>query len=256
MVNPMKFPDEMLMAYADGELDAETRRAIEAAMENDPEIARQVERHRSMRKELGAAFGGVLDERIPDRLIDAAKSAPARSNVADFSAARAAKQAAAARRRWSLPQWIAIAASVLLGVIVGRTALQPPESDLVAMKTGQLVAAGSLANALSNQVGGVPSSDSRVAIAATFRSKAGVYCRAFTASAPEPVAGVACREADQWRVHTLTRGGAKTAGEPYRMAGAELPSIVLQTVESMMVGDALDAPQESAARERGWRAEM
>jgi hypothetical protein len=30
---------------------------------------------------------------------------------------------------------------------------------------------------------------------------------------------------------------------------------VLQTVESMMVGDALDALEESAARERGWREE-
>ncbi|RPH54061.1 MAG: hypothetical protein EHM84_02585 [Lysobacterales bacterium] len=249
----MRFPDEILMAYADGELDEETRLAVEAAMENDPEIAKQVERHRNVRKKLNAAFDGVLDEPVPDRLNDAARSAPSRNSVADFSAASAAKQAAAARWRGSLPKWTAIAASVLLGVIVGRTVLQTPESDLVAMSDGQLVAAGSLASALSNQVGGALSSDSRVAIAATFRSKAGVYCRAFTASAPEPVAGVACREADQWRVHTLTRGGARTEGQSYRMAGAELPSIVLQTVESMMVGDALDAQQENAARQRDWR---
>ena len=38
------------------------------------------------------------------------------------------------------------------------------------------------------------------------------------------------------------------------MASAELPSIVLQTVESMMVGNAFDAQQESAARDRGWKA--
>jgi hypothetical protein len=253
MVNPMKFPDETLMAYADGELDEPTRRTIEAAMESDPEIAKAVERHRKMRKELSVAFGGVLDEPAPDRLIDTAKSAPAHRSVADFPAASAAKQAAAARRRWSAPQWAAIAASVLLGVVVGRTALQTPESDLVAMSKGRLVAAGSLANALSNQAGGAAPSDSRIAIPATFRSKGGAYCRAFTANAPEPVAGVACREADQWRVHTLTRGGARAAGGSYRMAGAELPSIVLQTVESMMVGEALDAQQESAARERGWR---
>jgi anti-sigma factor RsiW len=247
----MNFPDEMLMAYADGELDEETRRAIETAMEEDPELAKRIERHRNLRAKLGAAFGGVLNEPVPDRLIDAAKAAPAHGVVVDLPAASAAKQTGAARRRWALPEWTAIAASVLLGVVVGRTALQTPESDLVAMSDGQLVAAGSLADALSNQLSGAPSNP--ITIAATFRSKGGAYCRAFTASSPEAVAGVACRRADQWQVHTLTRGGGKTAGDAYRMAGSELPWMVLQTVESMRVGDALDAQQESAAREHGWR---
>jgi anti-sigma factor RsiW len=220
MVNRMKLSDETLMAYADGELDEETRRAVETAIENDPEIARQIERHRNVRRQLSDAFGGVLEEPVPDRLIEAAKSAPAPSSIADLSAAASAKRAAA-RRRWSLPEWSAIAASVLLGVIVGRTVLQSPESELVATNDARLVAAGPLADALSNQVGGAPLSDSRVAIAATFRSKAGAYCRAFTTSAAEAFAGVACREADQWRVHTLTRSAPRTAGDAYRMAGGE-----------------------------------
>jgi hypothetical protein len=253
MVNRMRFSDEILMAYADGELDEETRRAIEAAMESDPEIARQIERHRNVRRQLSDAFGGVLDEPAPDRLIDAAKSAPAPSNIADLPAASARRTTA--RRRWSLPAWTAIAASVLLGVVVGRLFLHSPESELVATSDGRLIAAGPLAAALSNQIGGAPPTDSRIAIAATFRSKAGAYCRAFTANAAESFAGVACRDADQWRVHTLTRSAARTAGDAYRMAGGELPPIVLQTIESMMVGDALDALEESAARDRGWREE-
>ena len=35
----MKFSDETLMAYADGELDAATRAAIEDEMAHDPQIA-------------------------------------------------------------------------------------------------------------------------------------------------------------------------------------------------------------------------
>ena len=69
----MKFPPETLMAYADGELDVETRRAIEAEMAVDPEVAQEVERHRAMRAEVGGAFAGVLDEPVPDRLLRAAK---------------------------------------------------------------------------------------------------------------------------------------------------------------------------------------
>src|SRR5262245_21219445 len=64
----MKFSPETLMAYADGELDAETRRAIEAEMAVDPQVAQEVERHRAMRAEVGGAFAGVLDEPVPDRL--------------------------------------------------------------------------------------------------------------------------------------------------------------------------------------------
>ncbi|MGH8239661.1 MAG: anti-sigma factor family protein, partial [Steroidobacteraceae bacterium] len=62
----MKFPPETLMAYADGELEVETRRAIEAEMAIDPEVAQEVERHRAMRTEVGGAFAGVLDEPVPD----------------------------------------------------------------------------------------------------------------------------------------------------------------------------------------------
>ena len=42
----MRFSDEMLMAYADGELDLVARAEIEAAMAKDPAVARAVERHR------------------------------------------------------------------------------------------------------------------------------------------------------------------------------------------------------------------
>ena len=38
----MKFSQETLMAYADGELDEQTRREIEAEMAADPQVAREV----------------------------------------------------------------------------------------------------------------------------------------------------------------------------------------------------------------------
>ena len=41
----MKFSEETLMAYADNELDAQTRTAVEEAMATDPEIARRVAKY-------------------------------------------------------------------------------------------------------------------------------------------------------------------------------------------------------------------
>src|SRR6185437_7507864 len=56
----MTFSEETLMAYADDELDSETRSAVEAAMETDPEIARRVARHKALRGQLRATFDKVL----------------------------------------------------------------------------------------------------------------------------------------------------------------------------------------------------
>ncbi len=116
----MKFPPETLMAYADGELDVETRRAIEAEMAVDPQVAQEVERHRAMRAEVGGAFAGVLDEPVPDRLLRAAKKA-AREPKRRADGSRA--------RQWSWPEWTSIAASLLIGVLAGRAMLQPDRAN-------------------------------------------------------------------------------------------------------------------------------
>ena len=73
----MTFSEETLMAYADDELDAQTRGAVEAAMASDPEIAARVAQHKALRGELRVAFNNVLDEPIPQRLADAARGVPA-----------------------------------------------------------------------------------------------------------------------------------------------------------------------------------
>lgn len=250
----MKFSQETLMAYADGELDAGTRRAIETAMATDPQIAAQVERYRNQRALLGAAFGGVLDEPVPDRLLEAAQSSPAgpERKVVDLAERRAAKMPSGSRRRWAWPEWTAIAASLLIGVLVGRSALQSSQSNLVMAEGDRIVATGALAAALSEEMSGARATDSGVDVALSFRSKSGEYCRSFTTRQQGALAGYACRESDQWRVHALMQTDPKSSGD-YRMAGTPLPPPLVQAIEQSIDGDALDAQEEAAARARGWR---
>jgi hypothetical protein len=246
----MELPDETLMAYADGELDEATRRAVEEAMKSDPDVAARVAAHRALRSRLSAAFDRVLDEPTPQRLQASAAGTPT-ATVADLAAARAARQAAPARRSaWK--QWTAIAASVLLAVFVGRNVLQSLDSEHVVERGARLYASGALEQALSQQLSGAPSDDRRIAVAATFRNQANEYCRAFNTAAPQSLSGVACRRDDGWRIQMLTQSAGAETSE-YRQAGTQLPAIVAQTVESMMSGDALDAEEEAAARARGWR---
>jgi hypothetical protein len=234
----MKFSQETLMAYADGELDDETRRAIEAEMAVDPEIAREIERQRAVRADVGAAFAGVLDEQIPDRLLRAAKKS----------------QASPPLRQWSWPEWTSIAASLVIGVVAGRAILQSPaeERGIVATASdGHIIAGGQLAQALSEQL----SSDdgAGVDIGLTFRSKSGEYCRTFGTRVGMDVVGFACRDAEVWRIDMLSTTKPTEAGGDYRMASTQLPAPIVQAIADRMQGEALDADQEAIARQRRWR---
>ena len=235
----MKFSQETLMAYADGELDSETRRAIEAEMAVDPQVAQEVERQRAMRAEVGVAFAGVLDEQVPDRLLRAAaKSKPASQ-----------------RRQWAWPEWTAIAASLIMGVFAGRVLLQAPGGEqngiVAAGINGRIIATGQLAQALSNQLSSQDGSN--VDIGLTFRNKSGEYCRTFGARAGSDVVGFACRDAEVWRVDMLSTAPHTEHGGDYRMASTQLPAPVVQAIAERMQGEALDADQEAIARQRRWR---
>ena len=236
----MKFWPETLMAYADGELDAETRRAIEAEMAVDPLVAAEVERHRAMRTEVGDAFAGVLGEPVPDRLLRAAK--------------RSAAKAEQPRRQWSWPEWTSIAASLLIGVLGGRALLQQPDGDsglIVAGVDGRVIAGGALAQALSEQLS---SEDGRsVHIGLSFRTQSGEYCRTFGARAANPVVGFACRDAEVWRIDMLSSAPRAESGGDYRMASTQLPAPIVQAIAERMQGEALDADEEAVARQRRWR---
>jgi hypothetical protein len=250
----MKFSTETLMAYADGELDAATRTAIEAAMAADPQVAQEVARHRALQAKLRAAFGDVINQTVPQHLISAARTAPAgtHSQVTDIAAARAARQGPD-KRRWSWPEWGAIAASLMLGVIGGRMALVNDSGDAIVAENGRMIASGTLASALNTQPGGAATDGAKVQIGASFRAKTGEYCRTFNVNENAALAGVACRDADEWRVRALAQSEGIKGSGGYRMANTVLPPIIAQAVQETIDGDALDADEEAAARARGWK---
>lgn len=252
----MKLSDEILMAYVDGEADDETRLAVEAAMRADADVAQRVARQRALRQQLRSAFDSVLDEPVPERLTRAARVAPARwqdTAVADLSRARNEKRDSLPRR-WSLPQWAAMAASVVLGVFVGQAIWKSPSSSPIVARDGRLVAQEVLAEALSNQLASAQPATGPVQVGLSFRSKTGEFCRTFVLRGDEELAGLACREGEVWQIETAVPNEAPaTSGGHYQMAGAELPLAVLQAVEARIEGDPLDASGEAAARTSGWR---
>src|SRR5258708_37681957 len=153
----MTISDETLMAYADGELDAATQAAVESAMREDPQIEKRIAAHRSLRQRVHAAYWAELSERVPERLLRAARAVDSTrgSAVVDLQAARAAIQRNASRARPQWPRWRTvgtIAASVLVGVVTGFLMWGRTESPLMRSAGGALVARGGLAKALTSQL--------------------------------------------------------------------------------------------------------
>lgn len=238
------------MAYADGELDADTRASVDAAMASDPDIARRIAQHKGLRSRVHATFNRVLDEPVPARLLQAVRSEPADPHQRKVMPLRPRHI-----RDWSWPQWTAIAASLLVGVVAGRLTLVGAESrDPITMRGERMLAGGALAAALSDQLAGAQGAAAPARIGVTFRSKSGKYCRTFTLRRPAMLAGLACRAHEGWEVGVLARaespGGASGS---YRQAASSMPAAVVAAVDDQIMGEPLDQRAEAAARERHWQ---
>jgi hypothetical protein len=244
----MSFSDETLMAYADGELHALQRAAIERAMHADPALAARVAQFQAQRADVFAAFAPIVEEAVPARLA-AVRPEP----VADLGAARAVRGAAASTpRHWSWLEWGGMAASLAVGVLAGSVLLKSggeAQLALAAGADGALVAQGALAEALSQQLAGSGQGGGKVAIGVSFVARDGVLCRSFAMGAS---AGLACRTGERWTLPVLAAVVPGAEGD-YRQAGGAMPAAVLDAIDARIAGATLDAQAEHAARQRGWR---
>ncbi len=110
-----------------------------------------------------------------------------------------------------------------------------------------------MARALSEQLASTQTDQSPVRIGVSFKSKAGAYCRTFTLHDSATLAGLACRDHDDWHVQTLTQTASTPEGSAaYRQAGSQMPKSILQAVEDNIAGEPLDATAETAARDKSW----
>lgn len=241
----MTFSDETVMAYVDGELDDATRTAVESATATDADLAQRVARHRELRARLHREFDTVLREPIPEQLLAAAKdksAMPRTANVVALTRIRA--------RQW--PQWGAVAASFVVGVLIAPLLRHEPTTGPLDIREGKVLASGALAHALSEQLASKQIANAPVHVGVSFLSRDGDYCRTFVFRDKSAVAGLACRDGESWRLRLLEATRPTSGSGEYQPAASGMPSAVEQSVEELIVGDPLDAKAEAAAGENGW----
>ena len=230
-----------LIAYLDDELPPPARAALERALAEDPQLKARLEAHRKAALAVRAAFVGVTEEPIPERLLRPIQAAtPHAIGIPPRLSAAA----------W--PAGAAIAAglvlSVGLGFFTGR-ATAPAAGDALGPR---MAARGALARALDTQLASTAGS-SAVRIGLTFRATDGHVCRTFHMASAEALAGLACHRNAGWQVVLATPWRRPDTQGDYRLAAGEMPPAVADLAQAMAVGAPLDAAAEARARSAGWR---
>lgn len=224
--------EAMLIAWVDGELDEVSRRRVDRAVAEDPALAARLETHRALRARLTGHYAPVAAEPVPDALL-----ATVRQGMTVVPLARPA-------RRWNWAVGGSIAASLLLGLGIGRMA--GGDGGPIGVQDGAMVARGDLAAALDTQLASAQDG-APIRMGLSFRRKGGGWCRSFAGAA---VAGVACREGAGWQLQAAVPGGGQ--GTDYRQA-ASGDARVMTTVDALMADAPVDAAGEAAAAKAGWR---
>lgn len=245
--------EERFMAWLDGELDEAAVADVARVVAADPVLAARARRERALRARLQATYASIEEEAPPSRLLetlsmkaDATPHAPVASNVVTLRPPSLVERV----RHYRWPEWTALAASVVLGVLFGAYFIGGPSQAPVRMQGGALMAGTEVARALDRQLAADARPGAEVVIGLSFRDGEGRYCRTFTANGAQPMGGLACRDQAQWRVVAL--GQAERQQGEFRQAASALPPSVLAEVDARQQ-EVLDAAGERAARDAGWR---
>lgn len=242
------YPDETLMRFADGELDADAMAEIEQAMQTDDELVSRVALFMETRRAAQAALKPLLDEPVPagltaavEKMIAEKTSAPGVPGAVVLPFPRRSANDRQANR------WLAPIAASLAAVIAGfggywlRGAAEPAQQSPLNVIIGPALDEA-LVTVASGEEMQLPDSNERFRAIATFRDSAQALCREFEVDSPDrsTVVSVACRSGEEWRVTFAVVAPGDSGGYA--------PAASTETLDAYLA--AIDArPQMDAAEE-------
>jgi anti-sigma factor RsiW len=275
--------DELLMAYADGELDNSERANVETCLQQSPDVAARLAVFSATGRGLANIFDKPMLEPVPQRLVDAIYapasvaaqvSGPAiglaYENVIPFAVR---KQQARAASRPAFQQQLSLAAACVTLLAVGagsywffnQTAGKTGETFALAQSSsGDRIASAELANVLDTVLGDktavavIAGKEATIKPLFTFATADKNFCRQYEImrGQAQAIAGVACRSgAGQWHVETHVAFDAASAkAGDIKPAGKASNESVEAAVNRLISGDVLGNDQEAALMKQGWKA--
>lgn len=248
--------DEILMAYADGELDETVRSAVEEAIAHDPALSQRVAEYTRSRRLVQTALS--TDDYLavpPDLRAKVIQQVSTVTEKARKSAAVAAPvnlgatRPTASARSQTLHYLLPLAASlvaVAIGIgifFVGRWtgSDRSPEQSIIARlgSPAVLAALGTVASGQSNSL-----AEGQLRVIATYRSGSGALCREFTLQgASDKANAVACRSKSDWNVAFALVEPARPSG----YAPADGSDLIGSYLQRLNAGDPLEPSLEKKA---------
>jgi hypothetical protein len=243
----MKVTDEMLMSLADGELDEETALGVARSVDADPALRRRLAEFQETRSLAKQAFGTVLEEPVPARLVAAVGKAGAGGWTG---------------WRWPTNIWLPIGAAVAASAagFAVATALMTPQR-LPALLPGPQEIASLLQTSPTGEAR--PWADDHSAPGSGSFEVTGSYpvpegvCRTFSlsTSAVDSTAwrGVACHQGEVWNVEMIVAGPGPDQSGFLSTASDRATQSIDTFLDAMGAGGALDAAAEQRFLESGWQ---
>ena len=261
----MTLSDEMLMAYADGQLDAGDRARVKKLVAQDPALSARLEVFQATGHGLASVFDEHMNAPLPDSL----------KRFAERVQPRAAKRPSFGQFADTLrdllrpahPFGLAAASAAVLIAGAGFAWLVhggggSPSGELVQLENDGTVARGPLRNALDSLQSGKVASVAlpegkvaRVAVKLSFRDHAQDYCRQYEIglAASENYGGIACNSNGQWTIRfQAALAPVRQSPQKAAPAGSKNPALE-KAVLSMIDGDALGPQDEDATILAGWK---
>ncbi len=237
----MSITEDVLAAYADGELDGAEKERVAAAIAADPALAAKVAAHRALKSRLAAHYAPLAEQAVPPHLAALLaggqdKTEASGGEVISLAAARQKRGFVPILRRWGPIAGPALAASLVLAVLQPWNGASPAG-----------YAEPALAAALDSQLVATQPADAETRVLLSFERGSGGLCRAWRGGSE---GGIACRDNIGWKIERQFALGESAGGE-FRQAGSEAD--LLAAAQEMAAGGALDAAAEKAASERGWK---
>jgi hypothetical protein len=249
-------PDELIMAYADGQVSPEEKAWLEGILAVDPAVRSRLDVFVATGPGQFSPFDSVLTAPIPDRLIATVRGTRPETRAA------APRQSLMDRffpNGFGLMPAVGYAAALVVGVGIGSALLTSPatKSPLIVADREGFVASGDLQVALDTQVSGnknlVNEGDIRPVL--TVRDGEGRVCRHYEiVQRRKGPQGLACRERDgKWRITVLTGGeGAATARNASQGEPDVLEGVIGTALKSMPAHSELTGAEEAYLIEKGW----
>ena len=237
---------EQIMAYHDQALDGEQSARVEQLLAEHIEAREFLAQMREGDSFLRNGLGEVLEQPVPQHLVDAARGTPVQPGRG--------KKILAFPERSFVSRWAyATAASVALAVVAGTYMLadQPggAQSDMLARAVSQgleVTASGDIYRASEQRVQVMPM--------ATFATADAGVCRQYAAQYQgEQSVGLACREQEaQWQIRarqTLESGSQPGMYAP--ASGAE--GRIAREIEAVGGGQPMSVTKEETLMSNGWQ---